>query len=789
MLNRIEEHSTKFKNNDVLYYCARNRKEKREMKTKIFGVVFIAVLLFSALGTVYMPTSNAKTLLGPIADNDPYPINDMPGLEGKTVSWAQPDTGNTWTVLVSDDYLGGFYYLDFECIVEADTCNVWVGLSPDQWWDPTDTVEYHDERVLNDEGVEDDVFYFAYNWSWNAHIVSYRYLDGYRDYVTGAQLQAVADEFDSKIGDTCVNFFGDYDHSRLGPLGDGKIQILVFNIRDEFFYSPLTAPGFIMGYYWYTVSQLNNANIIHIDTWQWYRRQGPTPDGGVGCPYIAVPYSGTDLRPNQYEGTIAHEFQHLIHRDNDFDEMSWPNEGCSTLAEFICGYGHTTNLLNYMQYFWDTSLVFWEGYLENYGVVYLWTLYMYEHYGGQPLIWDIVHEPANGIQGWNNVLQAHGIKKNFDQIFEDWAIANYLDDTSFANGIYGYYNLDLPCAASGWWSIPYSMAYWQSAYPDFFNWNVHKLEGNPQMGYAYPNGYSRLPYIPNYVKFLDLGTHALRVDFAGDQFVGVFPHSPTHEWHSRGTGFAWYRLKSQTFSIPSAGATLKFWSNYDIEEEYDFGYVEVHDLGTDTEPLDEWYTLEGIGTTTAVNVDGTDNTNCPDEFEPTTYLTAGRWYGFTGNSGGWYQELMSLGQFADHDVEIFFTYWTDPYTLGLGWYIDDIEIPELVFLDDVESGFNDWTTYIIPSGAPGWWITTGVEEMDWTVNLVQRVEPAHVTYVTHMNIDDEYEVGSTLLPMIDTGKVRYDAPLMVITAQPGSEIAFATSYIFLYQKEPWPLTW
>jgi len=84
-----------------------------------------------------------------------------------------------------------------------------------------------------------------------------------------------------------------------------------------------------------------------------------------------VPYADSTLLPWQYESGIAHEFQHLIHRDNDFDEMSWVNEGCSTLAEFICGYGHTTNLLNYMQYFWDTSLVFWEGYLENYGVVYL----------------------------------------------------------------------------------------------------------------------------------------------------------------------------------------------------------------------------------------------------------------------------------------------------------------------------------------------------------------------------------------------------------------------------------
>ncbi len=730
------------------------------MRIKIFAVVFIAILMLSTLGAAYLPTGNAS-LPPPAADNDPYPINDMPSLEGKTVAWAQPDTGNPWTVQVSDDYLGGFYYLDFECIVQADTCNVWVGLSPDEWWDPTDTVEYHDEHVLNGPGVEDDVFYFAYPWSWNAHIVSYRYGDGYRDYVTVAQLQAVADEFDNKIGDTCVNFFGDYDHSRLGPLGDGKIQILVFNIRDEFFYSPLTAPGFIMGYYWYFVSNLNNANIIHIDTWQWYRRQGPTPNGGVGVPGVVVPYAPSACLPYQYEGTIAHEFQHLIHRDNDFDELSWVNEGCSTLAEFICGYGHTTNLRYYMIYFWDTSLVIWEGYLQNYGVVYLWALYMYEHYGGQPLIWDIVHEQANGIQGWNNVLQAHGIKKNFDQIFEDWAIANYLDDTSFAKGIYGYYNLDLPCAASGGWDIPYSIWYWE-AYDETY-WT----------GWFLPE---RLPYIAWYWELYN-GAPELKVYFDGDDSAGVFPYSGTYQWHSDGTPYSWFRL-GQTFSIPADGATLKFWSNYDIEENWDYGYVEVHDLTTD-----EWYTLPGINTVSTLP-NPQDNPNCPPEFEPTAYLAAGRWNAFTGDSGGWYQKEMALSDFAGHDIELYFTYWTDPYTLGRGWYIDDVEIPELGFFDDVEGGANGWIANA------GWSITMGVVENDFRVNvietttLIKKSETRTMYHISPMKLNDATEEGQELIKVVNTATVQTGPAVLVMASQPGYEHVYATELLFIVDDAP-----
>jgi len=721
------------------------------MKTKILALAIVAIFLVSALGAYSFPTSNASES-GYISDQEVEPLDGTPKLENiMFVPGAQPDTGNTWYVWASDDYLGGFYNQSFECVLQSAYCNIWIGLNDTVW-----TGGFTDEYVDN-PGFDDDEWYFAYPWSYMGYPGT-RMRPNYRDVIYGNQLVQVANEFDNKIHQNCTSFFGGYSY-RPGPMADGKIQILIFNIRDEFFYSPTTAPGFIMGYYWYFISNLNNANIIHIDTWQWWRRQGPNPPGVA--PYVSPPYPASALLPYQYEATIAHEFQHLIHRDNDNNEYSWVNEGCSTLAEYVSGYGVTTNLYYYIRYFWDTSLVVWEGNLQNYGVVFLWAVYMYEHYGGQQLIWDIVHEQANGIQGWNNVLQAHGIGKTFDEIFQDWTIANYLDDTSIAGGIYGYYGFDIPCKASNWWDIPYAIYYW-GTYDE-----------------TYPTGWllpERLPYIAWYWELYN-GAPELKLYFNGDDFAGVFPYSPMHEWYSDGTAYSWFRL-GQTFAIPATGATLKFWSNYDIEEDWDYGYVEVHDLATD-----KWYTLSGLNTISTIP-NPQDNPNCPDDFEPTAYLAAGRWNAFTGNSGGWYQEEMNLAAYAGHTIELYFTYWTDPYTLGLGWYLDDISISEIGFFDNVEGGADGWTANA------GWQITTGVVENDFKVNIIEqmninlKIEEITIYHISPVTIADVTEDGQELIKVVTTKTVYSGPAVLVAASQPGYEHTWYTEFYFLADSQP-----
>ena len=70
-------------------------------------------------------------------------------------------------------------------------------------------------------------------------------------------------------------------------------------------------------------------------------------------------------------------------------------------------------------------------------------LYLHEHYGGPQTIAAIVKDRANGISGINSALHTRGIEATFPVIYADWKVANYLDDTEFADGQYGYQNEQL----------------------------------------------------------------------------------------------------------------------------------------------------------------------------------------------------------------------------------------------------------------------------------------------------------------------------------------------------------
>ncbi len=41
----------------------------------------------------------------------------------------------------------------------------------------------------------------------------------------------------------------------------------------------------------------------------------------------------------RFDGLLAHEFQHMIHWNQDPNEDSWLNEGLSELAWYLNGYG------------------------------------------------------------------------------------------------------------------------------------------------------------------------------------------------------------------------------------------------------------------------------------------------------------------------------------------------------------------------------------------------------------------------------------------------------------------
>ena len=528
------------------------------------------------------------------------------------------------------------------------------------------------------------------------------------DHISTAQLSYLLNQFDTVIYPEDTSVFGE-------PLPRGdegqKTWILIHNIRDAAYYDN-TQTSYVAGYFSASEDAANNKNMMHIDSYDWTNRIGPDA-----------------ARPFLYEGVFAHEFEHLIHFDVDPNEDSWVDEGLADLAGYLCGYGHSAgHVAYYMVYHPTVSLTFWNGGLENYGASYLFQLYLYEHYGESAFTTALVKEQANGIEGIEKTLATLGYTDTFDEIYDCWNIANYLDDTEKAGGKYGYETLEVGTIDTWGYSIEYVMSnLWWGA-PD-------KAPFSVSSDWC---GVESQPYTAHYFRFNNDKKAQVSID--GEDFAGPLAYSGTYEWYSDIEAWAW-RSFYQTFEIPTGGATLNFNTLYEIEEDWDYGYVEVYDRNTD-----EWYTLDSTGTVDYV-AHSQDNPNTPDDREPKDYDVAGRWHAFTGDSGGWTPVSMDLSPFAGHTIDLYFTTWQDgAYTLQM-MYVDDIEIPEIGFLEDVESGEDGWTS-------TGWYITDGILDNGFGVTTIDTKwvptarypEPAgnsamELHSISQMSVDSTTQTG------------------------------------------------
>ena len=297
-------------------------------------------------------------------------------------------------------------------------------------------------------------------------------------------------EYDSNIYPTDrVNFGSEW---KPGIDGDDKVTILIYNIKDDNYYGKTS--WYIAGYF-NPVDETqgghsNEREMLYMDC---------NP---------AVPGS------NKFYGTIAHEFQHLIHWNQDRNEETWVNEGCSEYAEFICGYGGRSP--NHFFSNPDNNLVEWNGELSDYEQCFLLILYLYEQYGGASTITQLVREQADGIQGIENTINSKGYSITFGEIFSNWIVANYLDDISINNGIYGYHNMDLssitiqydnqhdlyPTSSSG------SVSQWAADYIEFTNGSdVTFTYNGPSSSWLIETGTSRknVEYLTGFKRITNFG--------------------------------------------------------------------------------------------------------------------------------------------------------------------------------------------------------------------------------------------------------------------------------------------
>ncbi len=343
-----------------------------------------------------------------------------------------------------------------------------------------------------------------------------------------------------------------------------------------------------------------------------------------------------------YNGVLAHEFQHMIHWYNDRNEDTWLNEGFSELAAYLNGYDPGSFQMAFAMEP-DTQLNTWEESEENaphYGAAYLFTLYFLERFGEEATRALVAH-PANGIASVDAVLLELGYSS--DEFFADWVVANYLDDPSLEDGRYGYGELEI------WVGDVYPL----SRYPVERQESVHQ-------------------YATDYIFFQP--RRDMKIDFQGATWVKVMDneaHSGRYQWWSNRSDESDTTL-TRAFDLSGLeSATLEFWTWYDIEENWDYAYVEVSSDRGET-----WDIL--------ITPSGTDYNPNGNNFG----------WGYTGMSGRgreprWIREEVDLSDYVGGEVLIRFEYITDDAVNRPGFAVDDIWIPELDYDYDAE-GDDGW---------------------------------------------------------------------------------------------------
>lgn len=429
----------------------------------------------------------------------------------------------------------------------------------------------------------------------------------------------------------------------------GKLMIMVFNMVDNSYYDS-TYPSYVVGYYSPSVEYYYDRNVIHLDSYDWTNRLG----ADVPRPYV-------------YDSTVAHEYQHLLHDDLDEDEVSFINEGCSMYSEMLCGYGEPWDYIEQFLYTPDNSLTEWGdqgdiNIIADYGAAAMFAIYLNDHFGGADFISALAANPDNGEMGVTSTLAAAGYAGwDFERVFDAWKMANLIHSDAFGDGLYNYVSIDLNDPRAGKLTtlkIKPGMGFVTQSYAFQYTWT---LDG-------YNTGtYLLGPYATDYLKIQGVRAGDLsRLSFKFDgndiyepgwTLTTVAPAVPGF------SGNVWYSGASDLRDVAIVGTvdltgmtepTLTFDTSYAIEEQWDFGFVQVSTDGGTT-----WTSLANDYTRSDIVLEGH-----PD--------IAANLPGFTGFGSG--NMAFDLSDYADTSVMVAFRYMTDWGYTEKGWYVDNIAI-------------------------------------------------------------------------------------------------------------------
>jgi hypothetical protein len=269
----------------------------------------------------------------------------------------------------------------------------------------------------------------------------------------------------------------------------------------------------------------------------------------------------------------------------------------------------------------------------------------------------VTHYMEAGIPadyGINAALAYFGYPKTFDDVYSEWNLANYLH--SAKKSPYTYESIDLNAGTN----------------PEVIPMNIHKVKlkgkgphtlygsdfGSTITILGYDTGVVDLaPYSSDYILFDDWdddamlyfdGGEASEIPYGWEMVGGM--------WYSDGADLLNTLLAGDVY-VDAGDPTLEITTLWDIEDYWDFGFVQVSTDGGIT-----WTSLENEYTTYL--------------HDPSAYFPiVANLPGLTSWSEGmWVTMEFDLTAYAGMDVMLGFRYMTDWATLYEGWYISSVKV-------------------------------------------------------------------------------------------------------------------
>ncbi|MGQ0632847.1 MAG: peptidase M6 immune inhibitor A [Sporichthyaceae bacterium] len=520
-------------------------------------------------------------------------------------------------------------------------------------------------------------------------------------------------------------FTGENPLAALMPMdfsGDGnKVVTLVNNIRDASYYRfPRDRSG-VAGYFSPFFNDLTDRNVMTIDSENWASRLGPKP---LNQP-SAEPCKNRSASPFGIESTFSHEYQHLLQTYVDPLKTTFLNEGLSEYISYRLNYLNPA--LSVRQRAYDAFIACFQGFrtlttkfnpaptpcggaanslsiwgdqgmarelLADYGTAHSFLLFLEDRYGA-----DIVQRlhrdgKRHSIDSVAAALRKEKGSPKLNDVLADYQLMTLIDQVAGSRGgkltgaardkvtsptLDSSVNLVNPASFGAAGVMPNA-----ADYILLRGVGAAGLDGSAlkSLTFAGDRGLPALPLTWSVAPRVEPPTIEVPV-VPGAPPIPAVPIPSVPGPLDNPTLFSGNTPDTDASAVfdvevPTVNPTLSFTTAYNLEENFDYGYVVVStDGGKTYETLANSLTRETVpGTPPGQAFTGSMPLPVPTSFDLTPY--------------------------AGKKVLLGFRFKSDPLINSGGWYVDDVRVGDKLITDGASLGGFRTFSEIRPVPVSGW---------------------------------------------------------------------------------------